>query len=82
MKASERLLKLEWRRLEVWNFIDSEDVGVSYQDCEVKEGYALVGIFGRGKNFEEACEDYLRQITGKTLVFSASTKSRKEVSVL
>lgn len=81
MKASERLLKLD-KHLDVWKFADSDDVGVSYERCDVKEYGALIGAFGRGKDFEEACENYIDKISGKTLVFDADTDYRKEVTVL
>lgn len=81
MKASDILLSLEFAYLEV-----SKDVGgrvmVDYRNCEVKEGCFLRSSPGRGQNFEEACEDYLNQIRGKTLVFNTYSDSRKEIKVL
>lgn len=81
MRASDRLLNLEFHRLVVWR-TNKKDVCVALERCDVKDGMVLVGVFGEGLTFEEACEDYLRQISGKTLVFDAYTDKRKEVIVL
>lgn len=78
-QASKLLLTMESEHLEVWNV--GADVCVCYANCEVKDGAFLIGEFGIGKNFEEACEDYLAKIRGKTLVFHACTSRRKEVTV-
>lgn len=81
MKASDRLLNLD-RLLEVGRDINGK-VYVSYKDGYVKDYPCLIGAAGSGKTFEEACEDYLMQISGKTLVFNPSDKERrKEVIVL
>lgn len=81
MKASDILLSLEFRDLQV-----SKDAGgkitVHYVCCYVKDGYFLDGYSGRGQTFDEACEDYLNYIRGKTLVFDPDSNSRKEVKVL
>jgi hypothetical protein len=42
----------------------------------------LEGTYGEGITFELACEDYLKKISGKTLVFDSGTDHRKEVTVL
>lgn len=78
MKSSDVLLSLEHRNLEVGKDINN-DVYVDYKDAYVKDGIAMVGVAGRGKDFETACDDYLRQIRGKTLYFA---KSKKEVQIL
>lgn len=80
MNAEQTLLSLD-KQLEVWKVPDG-DIAVSYQHCEIKEGCFLKSIFGTGKTFESACEDYLRQLHGKTLVFNAYTGSREEIRVL
>lgn len=80
-KASGILLCLEGERLTVFKNSLGETV-VMYERCDVKEGLALAGVFGRGNNFESACEDYLKKIRGRTLVFRAGMKERKEVIVL
>lgn len=83
MKASDLLLSLESGHLEVWRFQNqSGRIGVSYKNAEVKEGSFLRGTFGSGKTFDEACEDYLNQIRGKTLVFNAYSDMRREVKIL
>lgn len=79
-QASKLLLSMENEHLEVWNV--GADVCVCYAHCEVKNGAFLIGEFGIGRDFEEACEDYLAKICGKTLVFHACSSQRKEVTVL
>lgn len=80
-KSSEILLLLELADLNVRADMKG-NVLVSYAGCEIKDGVCLVSSYGRGLTFEEACDDYLSQIRGKTLVFNAGTKNRKEVVVL
>ena len=79
-QAQEILLRLG-KHLDVWSFQDGE-VGVSYENCELKDGMFLRGAYGTGRTFQEACEDYLTQIRGKTLVFRAYTSKREEIRVL
>ncbi len=81
MTASKRLLKLESIRLEAWT-VQNGKVAVSFKNCEIKNGMFLVSEFGTGDTFEQACEDYLNKISGKTFVFNASSSSRKEIIVL
>ena len=81
MRASDRLLNLNIHYLVVFRDIN-DNICVHYENCEYKDGCVLVANSGRGRDFEEACEDYLRQISGKTLVFDACTDKRKEVVVL
>lgn len=80
-KSSDILLSLDMEDLEVSSNI-SGGINVCYKGAEVKDGIFLTSAYGRGKDFEEACDDYLSQIRGKTLVFNAGTKDRKEVRVL
>lgn len=80
MKSSEILLALEHARLLVWTLSDNTYC-VKYEWADVKDGIALLGTFGRGTDFESACEDYLSKIRGKTLVFNYFGKE-KEVTVL
>ena len=72
-------LRLEHARLVVWE-VDGR-VCVSYEDCLVKDGIFLKGVFGQDVTFMEACIDYAKKISGHTLVFG-SGKDRKEVTVL
>lgn len=81
MKSSLILLSLENERLVVWK-IDNNIVCVRYENCEIKDGCALLTTFGRGSDFEDACRDYLAKIRGKTLVFNAYNETRREVTVL
>lgn len=82
MKASDKLLKLEGHHLTVFKSADEGQVAVCYEDAWVKDGLFLRGEFGHGVNFEEACEDYLNIISGKTLVFDVFDGKREEVRVL
>ena len=80
MTAFEKLINTGYH-LDVfrWENGNKTGVGVSFNHAEVKKGTFLVGTFGSGQTFEEACEDYIRQISGKTLVFHAYTDRRTEV---
>lgn len=80
MGCASGLLRLENRRLEVWGYEDGT-IGVAYANCDVKVGCVLRGVYGKGRTFEEACEEYRRLISGKTLVFT-DHGVRKEVTVL
>ncbi len=79
MTAFERLINTGYH-LDVfqWNNGVEKGIGVCFQNSEIKDGMFLVGEYGRGKTFEEACEDYIHKISGKTIVFDAYTDSRKE----
>jgi len=46
MKASERLLNTEYS-LVVFKMVNGK-IGVHFENCEVKDGYFLIGAFGRG----------------------------------
>lgn len=76
MKASEKLLKLEHHHLEVSKDL-SNKVMVSYAGAWIDEGACATGACGRGADFESACEDYLNQISGKTLTFGVRADSEK-----
>lgn len=80
MSAFERLINTGYH-LDVFKWENGTEtgIGVSFDHAEVKKGTFLVGTFGSGQTFEEACEDYIRQISGKTLVFHEYTDHRKEV---
>lgn len=83
MKASEILLSLCNESLEVWRFqTNSCKIGVHYKNGETKDGQFLIGEFGVGATFEEACEAYFEKIRGKTLVFDAYSPSKREVTIL
>ena len=83
MKAFERLLNTGYH-LDVfrWNDGREQGIGVYFKDSEIKDGMFLVGDYGSGQTFEEACEDYVRKISGKTIIFHAYTDSRKEVTFI
>ncbi len=42
-------------------------------------GKPMLGLSLDYLSFEEACEDYMRQLSGKTVVFNAYTNRRREV---
>lgn len=76
-----KLLSLQNSDLNV-SKISNGSITVCYPDSYIKDGYFLIGAYGTGETFEKACEDYLSQISGKTLVFHPYSESRKEVIVL
>lgn len=81
MKSCDILLSLSSEYLKVWRLKDS--VCVNYDESWVLEGGVLKGVFGKGADFEEACDNYLSQIRGKQLVFEGHWhKIKKEVYVL
>ena len=80
MKSSDILLTLN-EDLVVWKV--KNDVCVKYDEAWVAEGGVLAGSFGKGADFEEACDNYLSKIRGKQLVFEGIRhKVRREVQVL
>ena len=82
MKASERLINTKFP-LKVFKLHNKngKPIGVCFYNCEIKNGYFLISDFGTGFSFEEACENYLELIQGKTLVFDAY-RNRKEVVLI
>lgn len=52
-----------------------------YDFCDVKDGPVLIGTFGKGNTIEKAAEDYIQQITGKTLVFHAGSDNEHKARV-
>lgn len=80
--ASVKLLKLEGHDLIVWRIVNDGPICVAYKDCMLEDVGGFLGMFGEGCTFEEAAEDYLQKISGKTLVFEANTPLEKRVKVL
>ena len=80
IKASDILFSLKGKDLEVWKVDD--EVCVQYHKAYIKDGPVLIGEYGRGPNFEVACDDYLNKIRGKTLVFRSFDTEREEITVL
>lgn len=80
MKASEKLLNLGKRIIVDKNIYGK--IYVHYENCYVKDDCFLIGKYGTGNSFEEACEDYLNKISGKTIVFNAHSNNCEEVKVL
>ena len=81
MKASDILLRMDYpfKHLEVWR-ADDGTVCVDYPNIEFKTGNGfLTSDWGKGSNFEEACNDYYRKICGKTLVANAGGSSRVDL---
>jgi hypothetical protein len=81
MDAVNRLLNLEFHQLSVFRAADGI-ICVKYEGAWISDGVALTGTVGRGRTFEEACEDYLGKISGKKLVFERTGGKREEVVVL
>lgn len=83
MTAFERLFRTG-KHLDVfmWKNGDKTGIGVHFQNCDIKDGDLLIDKFGRGITLNDACEDYIHIITGKTLVFDGCTDERKEVLVI
>lgn len=80
MKSSDILLSLQGEDLEVWKVGD--EVCVQYRKAGVSEPGVIIYTFGRGCNFEEACDDYLNKIRGKKLIFDAASDARREITIL
>lgn len=62
--------------------IVNNEIYVSFENCEIKDGNFLSGCYGIGDTIPEACEDYLKKICNKTLVFNAYSEHRKEITVI
>lgn len=58
--------------------ISTGEIVVTFHGGWVKDGIFLSGTSGKGKTFSEACEDYLKKIRGKTLVFNPHGGDYKE----
>ncbi len=80
MTALKRLLNLGGTTLTVAEDVEGQ-IYVHYTGADVKDGMMLRAVSGRGGTVEEACQDYLDQISGKTLVIDAFG-TRREVTVL
>lgn len=80
MTAFERLLNAGYH-LDVFQWNDGRErgIGVHFQNCEIKDGAFLVSEFERGVTLNDACEDYIRKISGKTLIFHAYSDRREEI---
>lgn len=78
MDAFQRLLNFP-ERLEVWR-IPNGNVAVAFSGTSIKGVGVLICTFGVGISFYEACDDYLRKISGKTLVVESNP--RREYIVL
>lgn len=80
------LLSLESEHLEIWKE-KTEYVGVTiqykvrYKNCKIKAGNSVVDEYGKGKTIEDACEDYIRKVQGRTLVFDAYKDTERVVKV-
>ena len=81
MKSSDVLLSLENECLEV-SKNNSDGINVCYKDARIRDGVFVIFDLGRGRDFEEACDDYLSKIRGKKLVFDIYTEDEREVTVL
>lgn len=69
--------------LSVWKCLNgTESICVEYKGAEVKSGSLLSSAYGSGRTFQEALNDYYEKIKGKTLVFDAYGKNRKEIIII
>jgi hypothetical protein len=50
-----------------------------FSSCEIKDGGFLVGATGNGQTPSEAITDYVKNISGRKLVFGAYTRDRVEI---
>lgn len=50
-----------------------------FDNCEVKEGSCLVGIFGNGATEKQAIANYAKEISNKRLVINAFRGERREI---
>lgn len=80
MKSSDILMSLTNEDLRVWKV--HGQVCVNYHYAYISDGVVLIGAIGRGADFEAACDDYLKQIRGKKLVFEEPGYKRRVVTVL
>lgn len=89
MKSSEILKLLDKTELEVitdkYNvvYVRYKDAGVLIGDkIDRKYGCTYLDfIYGRGRDFESACDDYLSKIMGRTLVFDPYGSNRHEIEI-
>lgn len=81
MKSSDILLSLDGECLEV-SKNNGGGINVCYQGAKIKDGTFLIYDLGRGRDFEEACDNYLSKIRGKKIVFDADINDRREIIVL
>ena len=58
------------------------DVYCHLDDCYIKNGVALDGSPGKGKDLIDAIGDYLELVKGRTLVVHPSSSNRKEIYVM
>ena len=79
-KASDKLLNLKWHCLSVTRTLQGP-ISVCYEGADILDPPFRVGVCGYGDSFEEACEDYYKKISGKTLVFGEGDH-RVEVTIL
>lgn len=80
MDAFQRLLNFP-EHLEVWRTTDG-NIAVSFYRTSIKTCGGLLADFGVGISFYEACEDYLRKISGRMIVVEYDREYRKEFNVL
>ena len=76
----EDLLKITNEPIKVWKR-DNGTVCVKYEHGEILDGDFLRSTFGCGRNFEEACTDYLLEIMDNTMIFNARSSNPKTVVI-
>lgn len=76
-KAVYKLLNFQYASIMV-NMCNNRIIVFFNNDTWVKDGSFLEGRSGVGRTFEEACEDYLAKLQGKTLVVHAGDVNRRK----
>lgn len=79
MKAYEKLMNLERHNIEVFRV--GNQIAVMYSGSDISDGIVRKGVYGTGATFEDACEDYMKKISGKKLIFGFG-EGREEITVL
>lgn len=71
------------RHLDIVQNVFCKDKGiiVHFEDCRIKNGEDFVYTYGEGATLWESCQDYLKKISGKTLVFNFNYGKREEITM-
>lgn len=75
-----KLLDLGLEDVKIWKLFDGT-IGLAYANSYVTDGDWLTGAFGKGNTIEEAADDYVKKINGKTVVFYNDDSVENEAKV-
>lgn len=68
------------KKILIIRYPNQENRFVAYlENCEVREGSILHGVYGNGKSPKEALEAYYNGIKNTILVFNAYRDNRQEI---